>query len=312
MYTGVADTLGRRNSIFLIGMPFWTGRVSTGEQLRAWWRGDDVTFATELQVATKLPGYRHGCEIRPARLEDCAGIAYLLNEWFERRGSRTVTAVDGAWVRKTFLDRHALWIIALDKGNTVRGCVASFFTKAPYPNALSGCGFPRAWGVVDWYCVHPLWRDHGVGSGLLEALDVFTYAVGRKAHVFLKEGVPLPLPHIPIYGTMWWVRRAGNPALKEMKRDSGLSVWPFQAKDKETKLPLIRVEGIRDPKVPVSQIQEWEAALDEELPPSWVFVTSVDRRDDKRGWSWDSPVWLYAFRWKPGKWLGDAPSPEVL
>jgi hypothetical protein len=157
-----------------------------------------------------------------------------------------------------------------------------------------------------------MWREKGVGSGLLETLDVLTYAVGRKAHVFLKEGIPLPLPNMPVYGTVWWVRLAGNANVARMREGTGLAVWPFHARDRETGVPLVRVEGIRDPKATEGQIKEWEDALDNELPPTWVFVSSVDRRDAARGWRFDSVVWMYGFRWCAGKWFGDPPNAEIL
>jgi GNAT superfamily N-acetyltransferase len=291
---------------------FWKGRVSIREQLQSWWRGDPIVFASDLEVPTALPGKRHGCELRPASLDDCAGIAKLINRWFEPPGGRAVADVTPEWIRGTFLKNHALWIVAKDTGGTVRGCVASFMCVAPYPNALAGCGFSRAWGIVDWYCVDPMWREKGVGSGLLETLDVLTYAVGRKAHVFLKEGIPLPLPNMPVYGTVWWVRLAGNANVARMREGTGLAVWPFHARDRETGVPLVRVEGIRDPKATEGQIKEWEDALDNELPPTWVFVSSVDRRDAARGWRFDSVVWMYGFRWCAGKWFGDPPNAEIL
>jgi hypothetical protein len=156
--------------------------------------------------------------------------------------------------------------------------------------------------------VHPLWRSKGIGSALLETLDLITYRLGRKAHVFLKEGYPLPLPHVPIYTTWLKCRKAGNPNIKQMSDDSGLIVYPYQEVERETGIPLIRVEGIQNK----MELQEWENALDIQLPECWVFVSGLYIIDYKRDWQTDSLISMYAFRWSPGKWLGSLPHSSII
>jgi hypothetical protein len=97
-----------------------------------------------------------------------------------------------------------------------------------------------------------------------------------------------------------------------MRDGTGLGVMPYQCKDKETDLPLVKVEGIRGSNADPEQIKLWEDALDKELPPCWVFVTGADNIDEKRGWKLDSMVSMYAFRWIAGKWLGSVPDIRVL
>ena len=273
----------------------------------------DPLVASDTVIRATASNDQYKCTIQVAPFQDASGISKLLNEWFEDSSTtRSITEVTPEWIRSTYLARHAIWVVAKDIRGTIRGCVVSFFSKAPYPNSLAGCGLPRAWGIVDWFCVHPLWRSKGIGSALLETLDYIAHRIGRNAHMFIKEGLPLPLPNIPIYGTMWWIRRAGSQAITKMRSDSGVCVWPFQTKDRLTGLPMVRVEGIREKNPSAAQIKDWEDALDSELPPCWVFVTSVDKRDASRAWIWDSPVWLYSFRWTAGRWLGDSPDSEVL
>lgn len=291
---------------------FWKGRVTGWNHLQAWWRDDPVTFATELEKPSLQLLNSTDCRIKVATYELAGQIAKLLNEWFEPRHSRAKMTMTPEWVRRSYLEQHAIWIVACDRGGTVRGCIGSFFVRPPYPNSLAGCGLQRAWGVMDFYCVHPLWRSKGIGSALLEMIDYITYSIGRKAHVFLKEGVPLAPPQMPIYGTMWWWRKAGTSTVKTMRDDSGLRVHLFHCEDKVTHLPMVRVEGLREKDTTVDEIAEWESALDVELPECLVFVTSADKRDDTNGWQWDSPVWMYAFRWNVGRWLGEKPTAEVL
>ena len=155
------------------------------------------------------------------------------------------------------------------------------------------------WGIVDWFCVHPLWRSKGVGRALLEALDYSTFTMGRKAHVFLKEGYPLPLPHIPVYVTRLYCRRAGNPAVKVIPKADW--IYPYMTKETSTGLPLIRV----------CPVHEWEQRLDTLLPPCIVFVSSGHDRLDAR-WKPDSLVSLYAFRWVAGKWFGTRPNSMIV
>jgi len=243
-----------------------------------------------------------------SKFKDAEGISRLLNEWFKESTSKAVASITPDWVRATYLNHQAIWIIARDSGGTIRGCVSSFRIASPYPNSLGGCGKMHPWGLVDWFCVHPLWRSKGLGSALLETLDLVTYRLGRKAHVFLKEGVPLPLPHMPIYVTWLKCRKAGNPSVKEMRHDTGLAVHPYSEIERSSGIPLVHVEGLHDER----ELNEWEDALDSELPVSWVFVSGSCIVDDKRGWQTDSLVSMYAFRWSPGKWLGSLPHASIL
>jgi GNAT superfamily N-acetyltransferase len=289
---------------------FWKGKVSIFKQLTAFAKQSEVSLIDlnipELPSAlTASPG---GCKITVSKLEDVVGISKLLNEWFYETDARAKAAVTPEWVQASYIQNEAIWIVAKDIGGTIRGCVASFRMVAPYPNSLEGCGKMHPWGLVDWYCLHPLWRSKGVGSALLETLDLVTYRIGRKAHVFLKEGNPLALPHIPIYFTWLKCRKAGNPGIKKMSENTGLTVYPYSEIERESGIPLIRVEGLQDK----TDLKEWEDALDSQLPVSWVFVSGSAVVDDKRGWKTDSLVSMYAFRWSPGKWLGFAPDTSII
>jgi GNAT superfamily N-acetyltransferase len=287
---------------------FWKGKVSIFTQLHAVAKQSEVALI-DLETP-ELPTNLAcgGCKVSVSKLNDAEGISRLLNEWFEEPSSKTVASISREWVRATYLKHEAIWIIAKDSGGTIRGCVSSFRIPGPYPNSLGGCGKMHPWGLVDWFCVHPLWRSKGVGSALLEILDLVTYRLGRKAHVFLKEGMPLPLPHVPIYVTWLKCRKAGNPLVKQMRDDTGLAVYPYLEVERSSGIPLVRVEGLHDE----SELNEWEDALDSELPVSWVFVSGSCIVDDKRGWQTDSLVSMYAFRWSPGKWLGSLPHASIL
>lgn len=287
---------------------FWKGKVSIFKQIYAYTKQLDVALVdldTPEFPLTLSPG---GCKVSVSNLNDVEGISRLLNEWFEDPTSRTKASITPEWVRATYLKNSAIWVIAKDLGGTIRGCIVSFRIASPYPNSLEGCGKMNPWGLVDWFCVHPLWRSKGVASALLETLDLVTYRLGRKAHVFLKEGMPLPLPHVPIYTTWLKCRKAGNPNIKQMSDDSGLIVYPYQEVERETGIPLIRVEGLYDE----VYLKEWEDALDLQLPVTWVFVSGSCIVDNKRGWKTDSLVSMYAFRWSPGKWLGSLPHSSIL
>ena len=288
---------------------FWKGKIGAISNAFAFLMQKDLTLSNlpgpELSISDKPSA----CIISVASLEDTEGIAKLLNKYFEHPNSRAKTQVTAAWIRSTFLDKHAIWIVAKDPMGTIRGCISSFKCERPYPNSFdSGCGKMSPWGLVDWYCVEPLWRGKGVGTELLDTLDFITYRVGRKAHLFLKEGTPLPLPHIPFYCTFLQCRRAGNPQIKQMTHSINLGIYPYQAVERETGLPLVRIEGIRDE----ASVEDWENLLDKELPECWIFVSGADRVDEKRGWQIDSMVSLYAFRWIPGKWFGSVPNAEII
>lgn len=288
---------------------FWKGKIGAISNAFAFLTQKDLALSNlpgpELSASDKPSA----CMISVASLEDTAGIAKLLNKYFEHANSRAKTQVTAVWIRSTFLDNHAIWIVAKDPMGTIRGCISSFHCERPYPNSFdTGCGKMPPWGIVDWYCVEPLWRGKGVGTELLDTLDFITYRVGRKAHLFLKEGIPLPLPHIPFYCTFLQCRRAGNPQIKQMTHSINLGIYPYQAIERETGLPLVRIEGIRDG----TSVEAWEDLLDRELPECWVFVSGADKVDEKRGWQIDSMVSVYAFRWIPGKWFGSVPNPEII
>ena len=287
---------------------FWKGRVSIIKQTSSFLKQSEVSLL-EFYPPT-IPSHLNpgGCRVSVSKFKDVEGIAKLLNEWFEDPSSKTRAQITSEWVRKTYIDNHAIWIVAKDVKGTIRGCISSFLIQSPYPNAITGCGKPHPWGIVDWYCVHPLWRSKGLGSALLETLDLVTYKIGRKAHVFLKEGIPLSLPHVPIYMTWLKCRKAGSKDVKQMSEYTGLVVYPYQEVERATGLPLIRVEGLHKE----TGVDLWEKALDEELPECWVFVTNDCLVKNEKGWKTDSLVSMYAFRWSPGKWLGTRPSASIL
>lgn len=284
---------------------FWKGKVSLVTHLTKYLSKSDLTLVSldEPQIPSNLnPGQ---CKVSVSKFSDVKGISDLLNDWFEDPSSKTKAQTTPEWIRSTFLDEHAIWIVAKDSRGAIRGCVSSFISEGPYPNSLSECS--KSWGIVDWFCVHPLWRSKGLGSALLETLDLVTYRLGRKAHIFLKEGPPLPLPHLPIYFTWLKCRKAGNPKVTQMKEDSGLSVHLYREVERSTGLPLIRVEGLTN----TLGLDKWEEALDN-LPECWVFVSGNSITRDEKGWKPDSLVSMYAFRWSPGKWLGSCPNPSIL
>jgi len=293
---------------------FWKGRVSFLQQMKALFAKHDLAIASDIRAPPQPVDIQGTFRVAVANLSDVAGIVKLLNHHFEYENSKSKVAVTEDWLRSTFQRDGAIWFVAKDLLGTIRGCISSFHTVSPFPNSLAGWSSNATqWSLVDWYCVEPLWRGTGVGTTLLEVLDFVTYKMGRKAHVFLKEGLPLPLPHIPFYMTYLRCRLAGNPSVSRMREGTGLGVHVYQMVDKETGEPLIRVEGIRDPQTATKEaIKEWEDALDKELPRCRVFVSGADIVDQGRGWQYDSLVSVYAFRWLPGKWFGSAPNAEIL
>jgi len=271
--------------------------------LEAYMMGRDVSLASNLRLPNAEGATTAAkCSIGVASLEESEKISDLLNRWFEH-GGKTQVRVTGEWIRSSISDKHAIWIVGRDSGGSIRGCVASFRSVSPYPSHVRS----DAWGLVDWFCVHPLWRNKGVASAMLETLDFITQATGRKAHIFLKEGAPLT--QLPVYATLLKCRRAGNPSVTNMREGAGLFVHDYHTVEKATGLPMVRVEGLCSM---TSDLKTWEDALDKELPPCWVFVNGSAVVDPSRGWKTDSLVSMYAFRWIPGKWLGSAPNPAIL
>ena len=293
---------------------FWKGRVSLLRQINAVWSKHDLAIASRMPAPelTMNDSANWHYYVDVANLKDADGIVTLLNSHFEPAKSRAKTAVTADWVRSTFTVNHAIWIVARDPRGKVRGCISSFHTVPPYPNSLAGCSSnATAWGMVDWFCVEPLWRDIGAGSKMLEVLDYVTYKLGRKAHMFIKEGLPL-LSQVPFYTPFLRCRRAGNSSVSKMRDGTGLGVYMYHTIEKDTGLHLIRVEGLRGPDIDNQSIKEWEDALDRDLPPCWVFISGADQADESRGWKLDSLVCIYAFRWLPGKWFGSVPHVDIV
>lgn len=275
---------------------FWTGKVSWFVQLEAFLKQQPLRL-----LPYSIPPPHATSSALIAQTRDAPGIAKLLNECFEPASSRCKTATTVEWVIGTFI-QGAIWIVVKDSRGTIRGCIGSFPCPSPYRESTYTS---NSWGQVDWYCVHPLWRSKGLGSALLKLLDHATYVADRRAHVFLKEGIPLPLPHIPVYMTRLYCRRAGNPAVYVMPQIKG--VYPYMTKETATGLPLVRVSPILD-----QTVHEWEKGLDTFLPPCIVFVSSMYDIDMKMGWAADSLVSMYAFRWVAGKWLGSRPHTDII
>jgi GNAT superfamily N-acetyltransferase len=278
---------------------FWKGRVSLTTNCIEYLRSSDLKLL-DLKSPTLPSGELvGGCRISVSTLEDGPGIARLLNEYFEESSSKVRAYITPEIIQKTKSKKEAIWMVAKDRMGTIRGCVASIGTGAPYPNNLPN----HIWGLIDWFCIHPLWRSKGIGSALLEALDFITYRLGRKAHIFLKEGIPLPLPHVPIYFTWLKRRRAGSKNIKALLHTE-LHVESYNTVEKDTGLPLLKVDGPSSE----SAVADWEEMLDTEFPECWVFVDNQTPIDYEKGWITDSLVSMYAFRWTPGKYLGSKPS----
>lgn len=258
---------------------FWKGKVSLCAHLEAFLKQRPTT---PIAYTMKEPS---GSAI-VAKTSDAPGIANLLNGHFETN-PRCSTAVTVEWVLESIVIHDAIWIIVKDVGGTIRGCICSMACKPPYPQEDNA-----NYGIVDWFCVDPLWRSRGFGSSLLETLDYVTYERGRRCHLFLKEG--FPLPQMPIYATFLQSRRAGNPMISgPMPKMDGL--YPYMTRERETGHPLVRVDlSILD-----------ETRLDTILPPC-IVLTSCETKG--QGWKTDSLVCVYAFRWTPGKWLGTKPA----
>jgi GNAT superfamily N-acetyltransferase len=278
---------------------FWKGRVSLGTNCIEYFSGSDVKLLDIKSPTLPNGELVGGCRISVSTLEDSPGIARLLNEYFEESNSKVRAYITPEIIQKMKSEKEAIWMVAKDRLGTIRGCVASIGTGSPYPNNLPN----HVWGLIDWFCIHPLWRSKGIGSALLEALDFITYRLGRKAHIFLKEGLPLPLPHVPIYFTWLKRRKAGSKNVGAILHTE-LYVESYNTVEKDTGLPLLKVRGPSSE----SAVADWEQMLDTELPECWVFVEKQSPIDHEKGWITDSLVSMYAFRWTPGKWLGSKPS----
>ena len=264
---------------------FWNPRMTSwATTLGAFLKGDQLRVSDLEEPSTISP------LTQLATCADAVSTVKLLNEWFEPLNSRSTTALTVEWFVQSILLDKAIWIISKDKLGTVRGCICSRPCEAPYASD----NLKTHWGIVDWYCVHPLWRSKGIGSALLETLDTVTFQMGRKAHIFLKEGAPLPF-HIPVYTTFLYCRRAGNPSLTEIPAHNW--IHPYMTNEKGTGLPLLHVD----------LSQTTDSDLDILLPPCIVFSSTA-----KEGWKRDTLVSMYAFRWIPGKWLGSAPHSSIL
>lgn len=280
---------------------FWKGKVPIFTQIVNFLKQSEVSLI-DLEPPQIPSNLRPGnCDISLASPEDLNGIAKLLNEWFEEKDAKTKAQVTSEWLKNTIIENRAIWIVAKDIKGTVRGCVSSFAIRPPYPNSPKS----TLWGIVDWYCVHPLWRSKGLGSTLLEMLDIITFNMDRKAHVFLKEGYPLLFPHVPVFSTWLKCRKAGS---KDVKENTLLDVHPYEEVERATGLPLFKIKSIHD----VNGLDKWETALDTELPECWVFVTCDSLVKNERGWKTDSLVSMYAFRWSPGKWFGSKPDNSII
>ena len=265
---------------------FWNPRMTSwATTLAAFLKGDQVRLSDLTILSENISPLT-----QVASCADAVSTVKLLNEWFESN-SRSTTALTVEWFIQSILLDEAIWIVSKDKLGTVRGCICSRPCETPYH---SNKPLKTLWGIVDWYCVHPLWRSKGIGSALLETLDTVTFRMGRKAHLFLKEGLPLPF-HIPVYTTFLYCRRAGNPNLNTTPK----AIWihPYMTKEKETGLPLLRVD--------LSKVSDSD--LDTLLPSCIVFSSSY-----VSGWKRDTLISMYAFRWIPGKWLGSAPHSSIL
>ena len=278
---------------------FWKGRVSLTTNCIEYFSGSHVKLVDLKWPRLPTGELVGGCRISVSTLEDSPGIARLLNEHFEESNSKVRAYITPEIIQKMKSEKEAIWMIAKDRMGTIRGCVASIGTGSPYPNNLPN----HVWGLIDWFCIHPLWRSKGIGSALLEALDFITYRLGRNAHIFLKEGLPLPLPHVPIYVTWLKRRKSGSKNVKALL-DTELDVESYDTIEKETGLPLLKIRGPESE----SAMADWEKMLDTQLPECWVFVDNQCPIDHEKGWITDSLVSIYAFRWTPGKWLGSRPS----
>lgn len=105
-------------------------------------------------------------------------------------------------------------------------------------------------GLVEYFCVHKLYRNNGIASRLLDELVVQTAKQGRMVHCFLKEGFPLlRLP--PLYTSYYIVRQRMLPTeFKEYLSPSGIALQtPIRSYSHADFLPLARFAANLPPKL---------------------------------------------------------------
>ncbi len=131
---------------------------------------------------------------------DLEQIVLFWEHNFKGRGATPVTFVRVTELESWLRNGHIL-VGAFSKTGQVIGTVMS----APLGNihrlGIGTTPFRVRW--IDFFCVAPTNRGHGLGSALLHALLDEQIAINEPASLFLKEGAPLPIPALSTSSYVW-------------------------------------------------------------------------------------------------------------
>ena len=146
-------------------------------------------------------------------------------------------------------------------------------------------------GIMDYFCIHPLYRKSGIGSRLLYEIDLATSLTGRLSHIFMKEGSPL-----------WWL-----PPLKTgywVWREKGISCI-FNSEKVKVINSNYRSTSANDQ---IGQLVILDTSVTQEeinrICDASPFRIVLALKDECPTWNIDSSYTCYAFNWTPGSFAG--------
>lgn len=169
-------------------MVFWSTQPYA---VRAWWSQD--YFRSEIINKPPLPSPTgREAEILTQKSQ-ATEIRSFLRSYF---GDPPKTPILDL-TESELLEPSDLFFLVRDQSDQIAGSIRYHFIG----NLITSNSEPIY--VVDAFCIHPQWRKKGLGDYLLTTLHRTANEKGIPYALFLKEGAPLAIFHVPRY-TGWY------------------------------------------------------------------------------------------------------------
>ena len=143
------------------------------------------------RVIQAFPRYS-GLALRRATSEDIVQLPGLWSRWFSTsKSARCVVPL--AHIQKCSADGRWDILVCVKDNVEVVGTLVRRWIEGLYMREVR---WPKA-GVIDYFCIHPAYRNKGIGRSLLSLLHNTTTAAGIvPPHLMMWEGIQLSVPPV--------------------------------------------------------------------------------------------------------------------
>lgn len=175
--------------------PSWTNSVSS------WWNSTPPRL---LVSQTQYLPFSQGLEIQivQANTTHVSALCEFWRRYFSITSS-AICQIPAQIVLKGIEEKRWEIFMAIESSGEIVGTgVRKWIRRLTVDAAV----FQKA-AMIDYFCVHPAWRNRGIGRRILQVLhnSSFTHGQTLPPHLILWEGVSLGFP--PISWGLFWAKR---------------------------------------------------------------------------------------------------------